>query len=146
MAFYRRRLPHVYQTGQPIFLTWRLQDSLPPNRVFPAEAQTSGQAFAAMDCLLEETRTDGDGIGPSASLAIETIEVGEQVYLRPQITVMPTSRPRDTMRVSQNFLCSIRIHPRSSAANIFFGPGDNKPWTINPWSPSSWAANPTGKP
>jgi hypothetical protein len=79
MAFYRRRLPHVYQTGQPIFLTWRLQDSLPPNRVFPSEAQTSGQAFAAMDCLLEETRTDGDGIGPGASLAVETIEVGEQV-------------------------------------------------------------------
>ncbi len=54
MAFYRRRLPHLYDTEHPVFLTWRLQGSLPPNRVFPANALTSGQAFAAMDRLLDE--------------------------------------------------------------------------------------------
>ena len=57
MVFTRRRLPHLYETGQPIFLTWRLHDSLPLHRVFPSDALTSGQAFAAMDRLLDETRT-----------------------------------------------------------------------------------------
>ena len=37
MTFYRRRLPHLYETGQPVFLTWRLHDSLPSHRVFPAK-------------------------------------------------------------------------------------------------------------
>ena len=57
MAFYRRRLPHVSETEYPVFLTWRLHDSLPPNRTFPA-VLNSGQAFAVMDRLLEEA---GDG-------------------------------------------------------------------------------------
>jgi putative DNA methylase len=55
--FYQRRLPHLYETGRPIFLTWCLHDSLPSRRVFPADALNSGQAFAAMDRLLDETRT-----------------------------------------------------------------------------------------
>jgi len=54
MAYYRRRLPHIYDTEHPVFLTWRLHDSLPPNRVFPVSTLTSGQAFAAMDRLLDE--------------------------------------------------------------------------------------------
>jgi REP element-mobilizing transposase RayT len=53
MAFYRRRLPHVSETEYPVFLTWRLHDSLPPNRRFPA-ALNSGQAFAVLDRLLDE--------------------------------------------------------------------------------------------
>jgi REP element-mobilizing transposase RayT len=57
MAFYRRRLPHIYQTQQPVFLTWRLYDSLPLHRVFPTTALNSGQAFDAMDRLLDEART-----------------------------------------------------------------------------------------
>jgi hypothetical protein len=35
MALYRRRLPHDYETDQPVFLTWRLHDSLPRHRAFP---------------------------------------------------------------------------------------------------------------
>jgi REP element-mobilizing transposase RayT len=57
MALYRRRLPHDYATNQPVFLTWRLQDSLPSHRPFPSEAINYGQAFAAMDRLLEEARS-----------------------------------------------------------------------------------------
>jgi putative transposase len=56
MTLYLRRLPHDYETDQPIFLTWRLYDSLPPNRAFPTAALTSGQAFGAMDRLLDEAR------------------------------------------------------------------------------------------
>jgi putative transposase len=54
VTLYRRRLPHDYETDQPVFLTWRLHDSLPSHRVFPTDALNSGQAFAAMDRLLDE--------------------------------------------------------------------------------------------
>jgi hypothetical protein len=57
MTFYRRRLPHIYETDQPVFLTWRLHDSLPSNRTFPAAALNSGQAFAAIDRLLDQARS-----------------------------------------------------------------------------------------
>jgi hypothetical protein len=43
--------------GQPAFLTWRLQGSLPPQRVFSAGEMPSGQVFAALDRLLDETRS-----------------------------------------------------------------------------------------
>lgn len=54
---YRRRLPHVRATREPVFLTWRLYDSLPSYRAFPAANLTSGRAFAALDRLLDEART-----------------------------------------------------------------------------------------
>jgi len=57
MAFYRRRLPHISEPERSVFLTWRLHDSLPPNRVFSERALNSGQAFAAMDRLLDEAST-----------------------------------------------------------------------------------------
>ena len=54
---YWRRLPHVYATHQPVFLTWRLHGSLPPHRPFPTTALRSGEAFVALDRLLDEART-----------------------------------------------------------------------------------------
>jgi putative transposase len=57
VAFYRRRLPHLYQIDAPVFVTWRLQGSLPPSRVFPDSDLSSGRAFAALDRLLDEVRT-----------------------------------------------------------------------------------------
>jgi hypothetical protein len=56
MAFYERRPPHVRETNRAVFLTWRLKDSLPSQRVFPREALNSGKAFAAMDRLLDSAR------------------------------------------------------------------------------------------
>ena len=56
MSFHQRRLPHLYATEQPVFLTWRLHGSLPSNRPFPVATLNSGQAFAAMDRLLDEAR------------------------------------------------------------------------------------------
>jgi REP element-mobilizing transposase RayT len=69
-----RRLPHYHALTQPIFLTWRLQGSLPEGRIFPA-ATTSGKAFMAMDRLLDMAST-----GPLhlrrpeiATMVVETI-------------------------------------------------------------------------
>jgi REP element-mobilizing transposase RayT len=57
MSFYCRRLPHIDEKGQAVFLTWRLYGSLPPGRAFPDSAASSGKAFAAMDRLLDETQS-----------------------------------------------------------------------------------------
>ncbi len=59
MTFYRRRLPHLYEMDQPVFLTWRLYGTLPRTRVFPKSVADSGKAFAALDRLL-----DAIGTGP----------------------------------------------------------------------------------
>jgi len=78
-TFHRRRLPHYHSIGQPIFVTWRLHGSLPANRSFPS-ATTSGQAFVAMDSLLDNART-----GPLylrraeiASVVVEAIRYRER--------------------------------------------------------------------
>ena len=54
---YCRRLPHLWEAEQAVFLTWRLHDSLPPNRPFAAAAVSSGKAFATLDRLLDEARS-----------------------------------------------------------------------------------------
>jgi REP element-mobilizing transposase RayT len=56
MDFSQRRLPHMYAIEQPIFVTFRLHGSLPVGREFPKESMTSGEAFAAMDRLLDTAR------------------------------------------------------------------------------------------
>ena len=56
MTFYRRRLPHWHPENRPVFLTWSLRGSLPPGRAFPPNTVTSGQAFVAMDRLLDGAR------------------------------------------------------------------------------------------
>jgi hypothetical protein len=55
MTFHKRRLPHYHPIGEPVFLTWRLNGSLPAGRNFPS-ATTSGQAFLEMDRLLDNAR------------------------------------------------------------------------------------------
>ena len=52
----RRRLPHLDVIGEPQFLTFRLRDTLPHYRVFPAGSLTSGEAFLMMDRLLDQSR------------------------------------------------------------------------------------------
>jgi len=55
-TYHERHLPHLLATGSPMFITWRLHGSLPPCRAFPQDL-TSGQAFVAMDRLLDRART-----------------------------------------------------------------------------------------
>ena len=91
---YRRRLPHVWVTEQPVFLTWRLHGSLPPHRPFPGGTLPSGQAFAALDRLLDEART-----GPFylrqpalADMVVEAIWYNAQVlghYVLHAFVIMP---------------------------------------------------------
>jgi REP element-mobilizing transposase RayT len=71
MSVAARRLPHLYAIGQPLFVTFRIHNSLPSNRAFPAKSLTSGEAFVAMDRLLDHART-----GP---LFLKQPEVAEEV-------------------------------------------------------------------
>jgi REP element-mobilizing transposase RayT len=57
MAHYERRLPHWDVVGQPLFVTFRLHGSLPRNRVFPPASLTPGQAFVAIDRMLDAAAT-----------------------------------------------------------------------------------------
>jgi putative DNA methylase len=94
VTFYRRRLPHLYNADQPVFLTWRLYDSLPPNRAFPSHTLTSGQAFAALGRLLDAARS-----GPTylrqpiiADIVVEAIYHNATVlgrYILHAFVVMP---------------------------------------------------------
>ena len=54
MPIYQRHLPHLWRIGQPLFVTFRLYNSLPVGRAFPKDAMTSGKAFVCMDRLLDE--------------------------------------------------------------------------------------------
>jgi len=94
MTFYRRRLTHIYETDKPVFLTWRLHDSLPPNRAFPADAVTTGQAFAVMDRLLDEARTGSFYLRQPliAEMIVEAIQYNANIlghYLWHAFVVMP---------------------------------------------------------
>ena len=94
MRSYERRLPHGDTVGQPIFVTFRLHDSLPGSRVFPPARLTGGKAFVAMDKLLDQART-----GPFflrqpeiANVVASALYHGEQKFHRYQLhsyIVMP---------------------------------------------------------
>jgi putative transposase len=77
----RRRLPHWDATGQPLFVTFRLRDSLPASRPFPASDLTSGEAFLTMDRLLDQARC-----GPTflrkhaiAELVLASLQHGSEI-------------------------------------------------------------------
>jgi putative transposase len=94
MTHYERRLPHWNVIGQQMFVTFRLHDSLPANRVFPPERLTTGKAFVAMDRILDTART-----GPLylrqpevASVIVTALHAGDRQFGRYQLhsfVVMP---------------------------------------------------------
>jgi putative transposase len=82
-----RRLPHWDVIGTPLFVTFRLHGSLPPNRTFLPERLTTGKAFVAMDRILDNART-----GPLflrepniADLVTQAIRDGESRFGRYQL-------------------------------------------------------------
>lgn len=88
------RLPHTWSTEHPVFLTWRLHGSLPQHRPFAGGTLPSGQAFAALDRLLDEART-----GPFylrdpilADMVVEALQYNAQIlehYALHAFAVMP---------------------------------------------------------
>ena len=94
MGRYERRLPHWDLTGHPLFATFRLKGSLPPNRVFPPENLTTGEAFLAMDRLLDDARTGPIylRIPEIATCVLQALRDGEQKLDRYQLhcfAIMP---------------------------------------------------------
>jgi hypothetical protein len=94
VPFYRRRLPHLYEPGAPVFVTWRLEGSLPPHRHFDTRALTSSESFQSLDQLLDATRTGARylSIPAVADLVSESIRHGAakmQQYELHAFAVMP---------------------------------------------------------
>ena len=94
MTLYWRRLPHVAETDHSVFLTWRLYDSLPPNRTFPPALRNSGKEFALMDRLLDEVRTGNFHLRRPAiaDMVVEAIQYNSSVlghYVLHAFVVMP---------------------------------------------------------
>jgi REP element-mobilizing transposase RayT len=91
---YERRLPHWDVIGQPVFVTFRLHDSLPANRVFPPQQLTTGKAFVALDRIL-----DNAAVGPKylaipeiAKRVVAALRDGDRRFHRYQLhsyVVMP---------------------------------------------------------
>jgi putative transposase len=77
----RRRLPHFAVIGQPLFVTFRLRDSLPTSRPFPAPTLTSGKAFLVMDRLLDEARRGPTFLRkhPIAELVVASLHYGAKI-------------------------------------------------------------------
>ena len=94
MGHYERRLPHWEVIGQPLFVTFRLHGSLPAPRVFPPARMSSGQAFVALDRLLDQPTC-----GPAflqrpeiARLVVQALQDGQFRFHRYQLhafVVMP---------------------------------------------------------
>jgi putative transposase len=94
VTFSRRRLPHFYVTGQPVFVTWRLHGSLPRNRCFPVPTPTSGRAFAALDRLLDEATSGPFYLRQSAvaEMIVDAIQYNAETlrhYIWHAFVVMP---------------------------------------------------------
>jgi putative transposase len=94
MRFYERRLPHWDVTGQPLFVTFRLHDSLPRGRVFVPTSLNSGKAFVAMDRLLDQAATGPKHLADPeiATLVVNSLRDGERRFHRYQLhsfAVMP---------------------------------------------------------
>ncbi|MDE3136341.1 MAG: transposase [Acidobacteriota bacterium] len=81
MAYYERRLPHWHPEGKAVFLTWRLNGSLPASFLFRLSKEpptTPGRTSRMADVELDKA-----GHGPSwlkdprvARCVVETIERG----------------------------------------------------------------------
>src|SRR5438477_11916365 len=56
MSSHSRRLPHIYQEGAALFLTWHLHGSLPAAMAPPPGTLSSGQAFVWLDRKLDAQR------------------------------------------------------------------------------------------
>jgi putative transposase len=80
ITFHARHLPHRYAIGHPMFLTWRLHDSLPSGRTFPSST-TSGEAFLVMDRLLDNARSGPLHLGrpETAELVLEAIHYRDRI-------------------------------------------------------------------
>jgi putative transposase len=92
MPFSQRHLPHLWVVGRPLFVTFRLDDSLPPGRDFPKHAMTSGKAFLHMDLLLDEYRESPRYLQRAdvAQIVVDGIRRGAETgYALHAWTIMP---------------------------------------------------------
>jgi len=102
VTFYRRNLPHWHPENRPIFLTWRLSNSLPASVVEQARTAKSvcatrippGRRFKILDAILDKASTGPVWLKDPlvATKVIETLHKGESAlnqYSLHSFVVMP---------------------------------------------------------
>jgi REP element-mobilizing transposase RayT len=74
----RRRLPHIWEEGQRLFVTWHLYGSLPRALYPPANSRNAGRAFVWMDRYLDSARVGPRYLTqpPVAQLIVDSIRYG----------------------------------------------------------------------
>jgi putative transposase len=79
VTYYERHLPHWQPEGAAIFLTWRLQGSLPKAVAFP-HIQESGRKFAAIDKQLDKAATGPRWLEDDrvAQCVVDALQYGER--------------------------------------------------------------------
>jgi hypothetical protein len=66
VGYYRGRLPHWHPEDAALFMTWRLQGSLPRHAEFLVKpTQTEGQRFVVIDRQLDRAPVDPTGLTTS---------------------------------------------------------------------------------
>jgi REP element-mobilizing transposase RayT len=134
MRYYQRRLPHWDVVGRPLFVTFRLHGSLPAGRMFPPTHLNNGQAFAAMDRILDHA-----GTGPThlrnpqiAAIVVNSLRDGAFRFSRYELhafVVMPNHvhilvTPHVTSTKSLGPLKGFTAHE----ANVILGRTGNPFW------------------
>jgi REP element-mobilizing transposase RayT len=87
MTYTHRHLPHWAPPGQDIFITWRLQGSLPPKFRPPASVESNGKAFVIYDRILDQGRTgplwlNNSRIANSVLMAFKAAQHRKMIALR----------------------------------------------------------------
>ena len=109
MTFYRRRLPHWQMPHKDLFITWRLQDSLPAELRIPRNAESSGKAFVTVDRFLDQAKS-----GP---LHLKDPRVAESV-----VSALFAAQQQNLFTLRAFVLMANHVHvlivPRSPLADI----------------------------
>ncbi|MBI3696417.1 MAG: hypothetical protein HY238_16460, partial [Acidobacteria bacterium] len=80
MSYYKRRLPHWDPSSAALFVTWRLYGSLPPEHIRRQDRETSGQAFARTDRILDLATAGPLWLNDTriAQCVVDALHYGEQ--------------------------------------------------------------------
>lgn len=84
MNHYERRLPHWDVVVRPLFVTFRLHGSLPASRVFPPARMNNGEAFVAMDRILDSASSGPVWLREPqiAQMVVQALNDGERRFHR----------------------------------------------------------------
>jgi len=86
--YHFRRLPHIFDHGSSLFVTWHLYGSLPRERYPPSGKMNSGAAFVWMDRYLDTTREGPQWLTGEVAQVVEDVLQRQECDLHAYV-IMP---------------------------------------------------------